>query len=139
MVSAHRDRPAAISRLRWRTGWLCIAWALVASVVALSLLPLSIPLPPAESDKTGHVMAYAALMYWFSQIYARRTERWIAAAGLLVLGCGLEWVQAYVGRQFEYADMLADATGIALGWLAAPPRTPHLLRRIEAWFAAKSA
>ena len=34
-------------------------------------------------------------------------------------------------RTFEIADMAANATGVGLGWLLAPPRTPNFLRFAE--------
>ncbi len=42
-------------------------------------------------------------------------------------------VQRLTGyRTFETYDALADAGGVFLGWIAAPPRLPGLLRSIEA-------
>lgn len=119
---------------RFRALWFGIGWTLIASVVVLSLISLPVTLPQAQSDKAGHVLAYAVLMFWFCQLYTRRGARFVLALALLGMGCGLEFVQEAVGRSFEYRDMLADAAGIAAGWAAAPPRTPHVLARIEARF-----
>lgn len=128
---------AARSLLRWRPLWLVLGGLLVATVVLLSVVRLPVTLPPAQADKSGHVLAYAVLMFWYGQLYARRGHRLVIAAGLFLLGCGLEVVQQAVGRDFEYADMFADAVGILLGWLASPPRTPHLLSYIETCFVRK--
>jgi hypothetical protein len=35
-------------------------------------------------------------------------------------------------RTFEVQDMLADSLGVLAGWIAAPPRSPHVIRAIEA-------
>jgi VanZ family protein len=129
--------PPATGFLYWRRVWLAVGWLLVVAVILLSLIRLPLDLPHAQGDKSGHVVAYAVLMFWFAQLYAAGARRTAIAIALLVLGCGLEVVQSAVGRDFEYADMLANGLGIVLGWLAAPPRTPHLLARIEACFVAK--
>ena len=118
--------------LRWPTLWLTIAWLLVGSVVYLSLAPIAIELPAQGGDKYAHVAAYAVLMLWFMQIYESRRTRGMIALGLIVLGVGLEYLQGYTGyRSFEYADMVADIAGVALGWLAGPPRTPNMLLCVE--------
>jgi hypothetical protein len=57
-------------------------------------------------------------------------QRMRIAAGFVALGIALEFVQGWTGfRFFSYADMAADAAGVMLGWLAAPPRLPSLLQR----------
>ena len=124
----------AFGGTQYRPLWLAIGWALIASVVLLSLVSLPVSPPQAQSDKVGHVIAYAVLMFWFCQLYTRRRARFVLALALLGMGCGLEFVQHVVGRSFEYQDMLANAAGIAAGWAAAPPRTPYVLARIEARF-----
>lgn len=110
--------------------WRIAGWIGVVLVVVLSLVP---ELPGFTSfdqqDKVGHTLAYAVLMVWFAQIHLARAARWRVAAGLLALGVGLEFVQGWGGvRMFSYADMAGDAAGIVLGWIAAPPRGPNLLR-----------
>ena len=51
------------------------------------------------------------------------------AIGFIALGIALEFVQRWTGyRSFEVADMAADAAGVAVGWLIAPPRIPNYLQ-----------
>ena len=100
----------------------------------LSLVSLPVSPPQAQSDKVGHVIAYAVVMFWFCQLYTTCKARFFLSVALIGMGCGLEFVQHLVGRSFEYQDMLANAAGIAAGWAAAPRRTPNLLARIEARF-----
>ncbi|HEV8517264.1 MAG TPA: VanZ family protein [Burkholderiales bacterium] len=120
-------------RLRFRALWLAIGWALVLTVVYLSLTPHPISIPVEQGDKVGHVVAYAALMLWFAQIYSPSRRRLLLAVALVALGIGLEFAQLFTEtRTFEIADMLADGTGVAIGWLAAPPRTINFLIRVEA-------
>ncbi|HZM35842.1 MAG TPA: VanZ family protein [Burkholderiales bacterium] len=80
------------------------------------------------SDKVGHLLAYAALMFWFSQLYLSRSLRLIHAAIFLLMGIGLEVLQGISGlRTYEIMDMLANTAGVLLGWLAAR-LAPPLLR-----------
>ncbi len=122
---------------RLRTAWLAVGWFGIGMLIWLSVIPNPPSIAPVEQgDKLEHMTAYGLLMWWFAQICVDvRTRRWIAA-GLLALGIGLEYVQLWGGvREFSYLDMTADAVGIAVGWLAAPPRLPDVLRRIQTLLA----
>ena len=115
--------------------WVGIGWLLVATIVYLSLATIDVDVHVANGDKYGHVAAYAVAAFWFMQLYKSGRSRLIIALGLALLGVGLEFAQEESGhRMFEYADMVADCVGVALGWIAAPPRTPNLLERIERMF-----
>ena len=97
---------------------LMCAWVLVAAVVYLSLSTTIIQLPNDPGGKYAHVAAYAAIMFCFSHAYREPRAAVIPAAVLFALGVGLEYVQGYAGyRNFERADVVADAVGIGLGWL----------------------
>lgn len=117
--------------------WRACGWGLVALVVYLSLMPAPPDLPGAEGDKVGHLLAYAALMVWFAWLYPGLRARGACALGFVALGVALEFAQGQTGyRSFDTMDMLADATGVALGWLAAllplpsgPQMVESLLRR----------
>jgi len=44
----------------------------------------------------------------------------------------LEFAQGLTDyRVFEVADMVANATGVLLGWIIAPPRGPDVLRFMQ--------
>jgi VanZ family protein len=109
--------------------WIAAGWAGVIGIIVLSLIPSPPELIPVEQgDKVEHVLAYATLMFWFAQVYVRQPRRIVAAVLLIALGIGLEYIQGWTGwREFSYADMAADAVGVAVGWLLAPPRTRNLL------------
>lgn len=97
-------------------------WMLaIAGVVVGSLLPAR-DLPPVPvSDKFEHFAAYAVLAAGAVQLYARRLA-WAAAALLLVLlGIGLELLQAQMalGREMDRADALANTLGVLLGLASA--------------------
>lgn len=105
---------------------------LVLLVIYLSLAPAPPPLTDNQNDKIEHILAYAALMSWFVNLYAETAPRVRIAACLIALGVALEFVQRWSGyRTFEVADMVADVVGVAAGWLAAPPRLPNYLRAVE--------
>jgi len=117
---------------RLRSLWWAIGWFGVALTIYLSLMPNPPGIDVPQGDKLGHLAVYATLMLWFAQLVTRAGERCVAALALLALGVALEFAQRATGyREFSYADMLADAVGIALGSLLAPPRLPNLLVRTQ--------
>lgn len=103
--------------LRYRSAWLGGGWLLVTLVSVLSLMP-NPPEPFSFSyvDKVEHGMAYAALSLWFCQLYLGAHQRVVVA--LIAMGVLIEILQGLSGyRYFEYADMLANSTGVLLGFL----------------------
>jgi VanZ family protein len=121
--------------LRVRRFWLLLGWMLVLMVIYLSLTPYPVQLPVEQGDKVGHVLAYAALMSWFANLYEVPARRMQFAIGFIALGISLEFVQRWTGyRTFEVADMAASATGVAVGWVIAPPRIPNYLHGVERLF-----
>ena len=126
-MTARNQVPAA--RLRLRPLWLLLGWMLIFFVIYLSLTPEPVQVPMEEGDKFGHVLAYAALMSWFANLYEEHVRRMQFAIGFIALGIALEFIQGWTGyRSFEVADMAADAAGVAVGWVVAPPRIPNYLR-----------
>jgi len=95
-------------------------------IVWLSLTPSPPKVDFEASDKVGHVLAYAALMFWFCQLYRKRI---LYGAGFIAMGVALEVLQGMSGlRSYEMLDMLANAAGVILGWIAAR-LLPRLLPR----------
>jgi VanZ family protein len=102
-----------------RAAWIGAGWAMVGAIVWLSLTPSPPKVDFEYSDKVGHLLAYGSLMFWFSQLYLARRTRLAYAAGFAAMGVALEFVQGWTGyREFELYDMLANATGVAVGWAA---------------------
>ena len=105
---------------------------LILLVIWLSLTPSPIEIPVEQGDKFGHLAAYGTLMFWFSQLDARRRTRLRYATGFVALGIALEFAQGRTDyRVFEVADMVANASGVLLGWVVAPPRGPDVFRFVQ--------
>ncbi|HEX2825291.1 MAG TPA: VanZ family protein [Burkholderiales bacterium] len=50
----------------------------------------------------------------------------------MALGMALECVQAALPyRSFDVLDMLANASGVLIGWAVAPPRTANAVRWLQ--------
>jgi VanZ family protein len=118
--------------LRYRSFWLACGAAFMSLVVFLSLTPDPPSTPTLETVKTGHVLAYAWLMLWFSQIYRGTLVRAGIALALVALGVGLEYAQALTGyRTFAFSDMVDDAIGVAIGFVLGSGPGAGMLEMIE--------
>jgi len=96
--------------------WLALGWAMVCAVVWLSLTPSPPEVDFKESDKVGHFLAYGVLMFWFAQLYTRKT-RFFYGAGFVAMGIALEFLQDALGyRTLDLTDMAANTLGVLLGW-----------------------
>lgn len=93
-------------------------WVATLSVLVLSLLPTSTPLPSTGWDKSNHVLGFAILAALGSLGYRRQELK--VSVGLLAFGVLIEVLQAFSGYRFaEWGDLLSDMIGIALGILTA--------------------
>ena len=114
--------------------WLGLGCVMVALVVYLSLTssPVDTGLSFPYQDKIFHAFAYFALMIWFAQIYHDRFQRNLIAVMLVIMGVVLEYLQSFdPGRFYEYADMLANSTGVVLGLLVTLTGVKNCLIRFE--------
>lgn len=120
--------------LKLRFLWLAIGYALVMLVVFLSLTsdPIQLEMNFPNQDKAFHGLAYFALMAWFSQIYHDKFQRNMIALVFIVMGVTLEYIQGFdPNRYFEYADMVANSIGVALGFAVALTGAKNILVRLE--------
>jgi VanZ family protein len=110
-----------------RIPWLAVGWLGVAVVSFLTLAPDPPQIDLEYGDKLQHLAAYGTLMLWFAQVRTGAAERRATALLLLALGIALELAQGLTGyREMSVLDALANASGVAIGWLAAPPRSPNV-------------
>ncbi|HYR05678.1 MAG TPA: hypothetical protein VEP71_03265 [Gallionella sp.] len=98
--------------------WLAFGWLWVSAILWLSLTPIPPqPLVFDFSDKLEHTLAYLFLMGWFAVVYRERS-RIVIAVGLVMMGVLVEILQGLSGyRYFEFADMIANGSGVLLAWL----------------------
>jgi len=123
--------PVLVPELRYRRQWLGVGLLLAAIISLLSLLPNE-DLPDVHLwDKLEHTLAYVALAFSFGSVIVRRDFFWLAVI-LVTFGGAIELLQAHVGRDAEWGDLLADAIGTTVGLLLAV--TP--LGRWPYWFEA---
>ena len=101
---------------RYRRIWFVLGWGMIAAIVVLSLIPLEVDLGD-NRDKLAHFAAYGGLSFWFGMLIEGRGRELRIAAAFALLGVALEFLQGLTDyRTFEVADMIANATGAALGW-----------------------
>lgn len=132
----NREFPASVkpmaASISLRTLWLGVGWLGVVIVTFFSLAPNPPDIDFEEGDKVQHLIAYAGLMLWFAQVRTAPAERRVTAILLVGLGVALELVQGLTGyRSLSIVDMAANTGGVALGWLAAPPRMPNAFARVS--------
>lgn len=113
---------------------MAIGYALVILVVFLSLTsnPVDTGLEFPLQDKLFHALAYFALMAWFAQIYHDRFQRNMIAVVFVIMGFTLEYLQSFdPARYAEAGDMVANVTGVVLGFSIALTGMKNILVRIE--------
>ena len=116
--------------------WLAIGWMIVAAIVYLSLATLTIETGIESGDKLGHLLAYGVLMAWWSQLYVSASIRWKLGIAFIALGAAMELAQGLTPNRYpELLDLVANTSGVLLGWLIAPPRIPSLYARLAAAFS----
>ena len=91
-----------------------LAAAVVVALVGASVLPVG-HLPADPGNYLGHLSAYGAAMVALSGV--ARLRPWITALGLVALGICIEFLQPLVARENHWQDMMANATGVGIGWL----------------------
>ncbi|WP_297772146.1 VanZ family protein [uncultured Roseovarius sp.] len=89
--------------------------ALIAALIALLTLTPQMPGPPGFPgvDKLAHSVAFLLLVF---PISVTRPRKWrIVGLWAMCYGALIEIVQPHVGRSAEWADLLADGVGVAIG------------------------
>ena len=124
--------------LKWFLLWYVIGWCWVALVWYLSLTasPVDIDLGTTFNDKIGHATAYAWLMFWFGNLYECRHGRVSVAVIFIIMGMLLEVLQGTMSsvREFSYADMVANAIGVGIGYTLVLGVAGRVLQKVETLF-----
>ena len=107
-------------------------WMLAIAVVVIGSLLPGKDLPPLPvSDKLEHFAAYAVLSAGAVQLFVRRLSWGFVCVLLVLLGIGLEFLQAKMalGRMLDRNDALANTFGVLIGLATAfTPLRDALLR-----------
>jgi VanZ family protein len=115
--------------------WVAVWLALVALVVAGSLLPAAeLPTPRiAGADKVQHFIGYAALAGYAVMLFERARGHAAAAVAVVLLGVAIEFAQGELtqSRRADAVDVLANAIGALAGWALRFTRMRHALQRVD--------
>ena len=100
-----------------RTNWIAFTIVNLLIITTLSLWPLeTLPSVPG-TDKSHHLIAYAALMF---PTALRKPDKWIMIGLLFIVYSGaIELLQPYVNRYGEWKDMAANTLGVICGLVVA--------------------
>jgi len=113
--------------------WLLLGWGMAVSVLVLSLIPIDVDLGQG-SDKVEHFIAYAGLAFWFGLLYAGWRRQLGFAVGFILMGVVIEFLQGMTDyRDFEVADMVADAIGAFIGFALLQTPLGNALAWVERW------
>ena len=120
----------------FRRPWLWVSlWILAVAVVVIgSLMPAhDLPKVPDGFDKLEHFAAYAVLSASAVQLFARRLSWGFVCVLLVLMGIGLEYLQAQMGlgRMLDRQDALANTIGVLIGLATAFTPWRDLLLRID--------
>lgn len=117
MTSDHKHSLRKATHMRQATRWAVLLTIALGAVIAiLTLTPPSQLDMPAGSDKSYHFLAFVALALPLGAV----RPRWgtVVFVVLSAYGAAIEFIQPYVGRSREFADLLADMAGIGGGLVA---------------------
>lgn len=98
-----------------RVGW----YFAMAAVTVLALMPIEhLQMPVFDWwDKAQHTLAFVVLTGWALPLWPVIALR--VVLGMLAYGEGIEAVQWAVGWRFaQWADLVSDAVGVSVAWLA---------------------
>lgn len=118
--------------LRYYKVWWLLSTLAIVSSTYLALMPS----PPGSldvsyGDKVQHVVGFFMLYCWFMQLLQRALHRRLVIS-LLLYGVLIEVLQGLTGyRAMEAADVLADLSGILLGWWLGSTRLSLLVKNFE--------
>ena len=94
--------------------WAFIACAL--AVLVLALVPSPPPMITTGWDKSNHLLAFGVMTCLGCKAFPQRLA--IVLPGLLAYGALIEIMQSLTpNRSAELLDLLADSSGILLGWI----------------------
>ncbi|MEO6227025.1 MAG: VanZ family protein [Thermomonas sp.] len=118
MSGSSRCFGKSLKPFRHPVWWSALWIGAVAVVVIGSLVPAhDLPEVPRGFDKVEHFGAYATLAAGAVQLFQRRLSWGFVCVLLVLMGIGLEYLQAQMGlgRMLDRQDALANAIGVLIG------------------------
>lgn len=99
-----------------RTVWLVSTLAIAVLIGILTLTPTPhLPRGDFHWDKLAHLVAFLVLVLPTAALWPR-VAAWVGVLAVLY-GGAIEVIQPFTGRSAEFADLLADGIGVALGFI----------------------
>lgn len=98
----------------FKPAWLVSTLVIATVIGILTLMPShALPRGPWGSDKLAHLLAFLALVFPTAALWPRVS----AMVGVIAVAYGgaIEIIQPFTGRSAEFADLVADGTGVGLG------------------------
>jgi len=119
---------------RWRIAGVLLLFAVLAATIMPSLWwPDFLPSRLLSMDKWLHLLTFLFLSLWFAGQYAR-SSYWRLVVGLIAFGLLIEVGQSMISyRAAEFADLVADVCGIAIGLIIAIAGLGGWSLRFEQW------
>ncbi len=115
--------------------WYACGCLLLLLVAILSLMTFASG-GPQVNDKLAHFLTYSILSGWFSLLVTRWQGLPVVWLGLAVFGITIEGLQGLTEhRSAEWADVVANSLGAAIGLLVFFTALPRLLRLLDARLA----
>lgn len=126
-------------RLHYRRAWLAAGMLLVGFAVWFSLQAVPPSWAYAWGEKPLHGAVYAALVFWFGQIYRGPRTQLAIVAAFIGLGITLELMQLGMTttRRLDGADMLANSAGAIGAWALLRTRARFWLQAVDARLAGR--
>lgn len=123
--------------LRYARAWLVAGLLLLLLGLLSALVPPGTPMPFTANDKLLHFVGFLGFMVWFGGVFQPRMAP-LVALGLFGYGLLMEYLQSLtITRQAEGLDLVADISGVLLGWLLSIAGLSRWCMKLESWFASR--
>lgn len=110
-------------------------WLLSSAVILFSVITILSLLPPEsgvelpEYDKVGHFLAYTLFSWNVALLFKERKTQIIALILVFLYSMLIEFIQGFIpGREPSGLDLIANASGIMIGFIANKLLASHVRR-----------
>jgi|CXWL01.1.fsa_nt_gi VanZ family protein len=124
--------------LRYARTWLVAGLVLLALGLVSALSPVPSVLPLTLNDKLIHMAGFLFFMLWFGGVFEVRFAPVVVVA-LSAYGLLIELLQSLTPtRQAETLDLIADVSGVLLGWVLSAAGLSRWCVKLESWLVRPS-